>query len=185
MSTFPDIIGNAYQRTPLYKTDVTELGSNNFVRYRKWLRQRLLFNLGWDLLSTSDAQTIEAFISTVEGAHFTFDWFDWRSFGWTNVPIAIGDGSTSTFDLPVIGSIDQHFFISGTTPIVGNVIPGAGTGGVDRVNLVAPPGVNVPLTASFTGRRKFLVTFADDGLSFPRQLESGNWQFAAVLQQAK
>lgn len=188
MATFPDIVGapSGYQRLSTFRTSVSRFGkqAGNMpvdVAYRKWLRPRYTFSLSWDLLTPAQAREILKFLETLEGSQFAFDWFDWKPQYWINVHVAVGDGSTVTFDLPAKDSVDQQFYINGTTFVTGSVVNGAGADGRDRVTLSTPVPSGQILTFKMYGRRAFSVSFATEPTELVASPDRSTYAYAASL----
>lgn len=189
MATFPDIVGapSGYQRTSTYRNAQSSFGEGraNPVRYRKWLRQRYAFALSWNLLTSAQAKAIEDFIISVNGIEDDFDWFDWKPQFWRWVPVATGDGSTVSFDIPGKDTSDHEFLINGITPATGTVTPGAGADGADRVTLNAAPAAGYLLTVSFYGRRRFTVSFDEAIGELEPDADSETFSLNVTLHQSK
>ena len=186
MAAFPDVIGTSYQRSVMNPTTLVEAGQRYIWRYRKWTRPRHVFTLGWDLLAQSDASSIANCVEQQLGAYLTFYWFDWRSFPWQYVYIGTGDGSTHIYTLPAKSSSSQTIYVNGTVITDAIITAGGGTNGEDVIGFPSSPIAGGVITASFTGRRRFSVAFADDGQSVPRLIEPTDYyNFQTVLVEIK
>lgn len=191
MATFPDIVGapSGYQRSSAYTVRRSQFSADaaglpHHVRYRKSLRPRYAFSLTWDHLTEAQAREIIDFAASVEGGELTFDWFDWKPQYWTHVPVATGDGSTVTFDIPAKESLDHEFRVDGVTVVGGTVALGAGADGRDRVTLNSPVPADRPLTVHFYGRRQFTVSYDDIGELIPNAT-SNTYSYSASLISSK
>jgi hypothetical protein len=185
MALFPDIVGAARRPVPFFHVTRSEMGENHVTRYRKFIRPRVMWDLGWDLLTPTQADLINAHVLAHAGAHLTFDWFDWRPFHWLWVPIGFGDGVEDTFDLPGKVCSDVEFFKNASTAITGTVTEGAGANGRARVVFDATPADGDVLWMNATMKRLFTVRFDDDRQPLAQVRDTGHYGFATRLVEAK
>jgi hypothetical protein len=187
MALFPTTAGVGFSRTVTFSVQTTQAGENQSWRYRKQLRPRSTFGLLWNNITQAEAQDFIDFLSSVEGPHQTFSFVPWRAFRERWVPVGTGDGATQTFTLPGMAVTDLEMFINGVTPVNYSAItPGAGPVGEDTVTLVSPPAVDVPISCSFLGMRRFTVRFQSDKQQMPKLLPMVTaCSFATTLQEAK
>jgi hypothetical protein len=187
MSLFPDIIGTRRTRpTPVFTTKADRLGENHRVRYRKSIRPRWLLEYAWELLSPSEAASINAHILSVGGGYSAFDFFDWLPTHWLHVEIGTASGG-NLFGLPGknVDASTLEFFVN-TAPYAGafTIAAGAGVNGIDVVTFAASPPAGT-LWMNGTMRRLFNVTFEDDDQPVARLAETGYYQLSTRLRSTK
>ena len=185
MTLFPDIIGEELTIEPSITVEEQELGELYFVRYRKWLRPRYSFTLGYSLLSPTEARSIADHVKTHAGNVFEFDWFLWSTLTWLWVPIGIGDGTTTQWTIPGKSTTAHEFFTGTSTAVSGTVAAGLGTDGADRVTISPAVANGVPLWAHFRGRRRFTVAYESNDQPQQRNADSGQYTFSTKLVQMK
>lgn len=201
MATFPDIsplstnYGARYRRVPLWgPKSLLNLGAPASLSFRKFSRPRWSFEIEWNVLSLTDANSIDAQLRAQHSSRFDFGWFDWYPWWWESVFLGLGDGATVRWGLPSKGTLDATIFSGGATAAGGNdrafigsnIVRGVGSDGQDAVDLFAPPPVDRPVWAYLYGRRFFTVTFAGDGVTRPvRDAQTGTYTIATRLIQAK
>lgn len=201
MSAFPDYTpdtiacGTRYRVTKLWgPKSVHKRGGPQFTSFRKFRRPRYVFELAWNLLSKSQAFTIDAHVRAQCSTLFSFQWFDWYPWWWRSVLVGTGDGATTQWVLPAKDVTDVTIFVGGATSgggtdrvLVGNNLSHRiGPNVEDAVNLFRPPAEGRPIWAYFRGRRRFEVRYAND-LDQPltRDLETGLYNVALKLVQMK
>ena len=180
---FPDVIGSMREPDPAFYGSTAEMGEQHRVRYRKALFPRWGINLGWDLLTPAEGLAIDAHVRAHAGAGLRFDWYDWRLLHWVWVPIALGDGATTVFDLPGKLVADLELFTGAGTAATGTIAAGAGANGRDRVTITSgAPASGVWLWCNATMRRLFVdVRFESDRQPLTRLLDSGYYGFRTRL----
>jgi hypothetical protein len=185
MALFPDVIGSSRRLMPSFYGRRTPVGENRTVRFRKMIRPRVGFSLGWDLLSPAEADEIDQHVLDHAGAHVPFDWYDWRPFHWIWVPIGTGTGGAVLYNLGGKDSSEIGFYYGSGTAVGGGIILSSGTGahGQDQATLTAPDGEPVWINARM--RRLFNVTFADDNQPLTRDLDTGYFGFSTQLMTVK
>jgi hypothetical protein len=152
MSLFPDVIGEAFDITPYIRVDETAIAESSFALYRQFLRPRWQFDLGWSLLSDTDAQSIADHVNVQGGSGIAFEWFSWFSnLYWIFVPIGTGDGVTTLFTIPGKLTSDHQFFTGSGTPATGSITAGTGPNGEDKVTFSVAPASGVAIWANFRG----------------------------------
>lgn len=186
MSAFPDVIGERLRFRPNYVTRLLRMGENHRQRHRKFLRPRHAFDLGFDFLQPSDAQSIDAHVLAQLGAGAQFDWFFWTVFHWLWVPVGTGNGSATVFTIPgkTVSNL-QVFTGTGTSVGVSSLSVGTGPLGEDVATLASAPANGVAVWANFSGRRRFKVTYESDLQPLTRLAETGYFTFQTRLIQAK
>lgn len=182
---FPDIVGHKLDAAPPdFNVTRADQGENRVVRYRKFLRPRERFALAWDVLDAAQRDAVESHIAAVAGG-LAFEWADWQPLFHLFVPVAIGDGTTTTFDVPGLDFEAADFFTGAGTAVAGSVTLGAGANGRPQVTISPAPGAGVPVWMNGTMRRIYGVRFAEDPQPLERDAETGTWSFATVLETTK
>jgi hypothetical protein len=173
---FPDVIGEQLSFRPFFQTVQTKKGESTVQRYRKFIRPRYYFDLGFEFLAESDALALESQVLAVAGAAGNFDWFFWTSFHWIWVPLGTGNGVQTVYTIPGKVTADNQFFTGSGTLVTGSVAAGTGGQGEDVATLSAAPAAGAPVWTNFTGRRRFTASFQNDDQPVTRMLDpDGNY----------
>ena len=175
MFILPDVIGQDYETQRMYKSlrsgyetagdqSAPETGINIVWAYR----------LGWQFLSETTAEQLLQAWEILGGSTNQIQWFEWISQPWVNAYVAMGNGSTTTFDLPLKGGSAVTMKVAGVTA-TGTFQAGAGTSGADRFVFSTAPANAALITGDFTGRRRRNVRITNFRLAPRRSDVSGFW----------
>ena len=151
---FPDVRGQRYTTfVRVFKTQTTPLSDAGDQRYPVdgSTKTMAVFNLGWESLSDTEASSIYEAFNNLAGSWGAMYWYEWDFRIQTSYAIATGDGVEDTFTIPAKGTTFQTFYKAGV-PVAATVNVGAGTNGEDTFTFTVAPGVDVAVTANFTGR---------------------------------
>ncbi len=88
---------------------------------------------------------------------------------WTSIPVGTGTGAKPTFVLPSYLASDRTLKVDGVVSAEGPTAvfrARADASGRDTFSFGVAPAAGKPIVFSFTGRRAFVVRFADDALSY-------------------
>jgi hypothetical protein len=185
---FPDVIGESFSLEPRFQVVEQEVGEAHVVRYRKSVRPRYVFNLGFSLLTYAEAKSISDVISSCGGGYERIHWFSWHTLHWLWVPIGVGNGTTTLWDIP--GKLTtEHELRTGTGTVVGSFTitpfdPNV-AGSVDRVAISPAVANGVTLWANFRGRRRFTCLFESGDQPMPRQADTSTYSFNTQLIEVK
>lgn len=179
---FPDIIGDSFAIEPRFTVVEQEVGEARVVRYRKTVRPRYAFTLGWSMLTFTEAKSISDTVLARSGNVDPVFWFSWHTLHWLWVPVAVGNGSTTVWDIPGKSTSEHEFFTgTGTAIPTPPITPGAGANGVDRVTISPAVASGVTLWANFRGRRRFTCFFESNDQPMPRQADTSTYSFNTQL----
>jgi hypothetical protein len=176
MAAFPEtpIPSKPYLWTPKFSTIIGGPYLSGSAVFRKG---RLLplhsVTLKWNYLEPGDAKTIYDFFIGQFGRFLPFTYFDLQGWdltpvgvAWTGVYVGVGNGSTTTMDLPGKTCSSVTVKENGTTK-AGTVLTGGGVDGCDRFTPTAAWTIGAIITVDFTGRRSYRnVHFDADEMPF-------------------
>jgi len=156
---FPDILGQTYERMPVYLALLSSGTTANDQR-RRFEQHDNLFNykLGWTALSTTQAWALNDVVQNCSGGWRLVVFFEWPATQSVGVTLGTGTGAEQEFTLP-------SAYTTGITPYIDGVAktftldPLSGINGEDRIIFAladVPAGGSV-VTADFTGRRRRTV----------------------------
>ena len=178
MTAFPDVLtgvspANPWQEQLVYRTVKTDMDNGDVITKQKWLYPRRVFNLAYRVITTANAATLYNFYTSMAGGFGRFSLFLPFSSTYTNEYVAVGDGSTLSFNLPALGITAYTVKVDGSTMTegAGNHYTITSLGGADGEDLLVFTAGNAPpagdhVTVSFTGRLKVRCRFAVDEMNF-------------------
>lgn len=156
-----------------YKTIISR-GYDAGSSYSRAGRQYPLysFNFRAPMLDWSQYANLWDFFVARKGSSGVFTFFDWN--GWDSSPVGIrwpklyvgvGDGSTTTWDLPMKSSSSGTAYVAGSSA-AGSLSAGTGTDGRDRFTFSSAPALGSVIEWQATGRAGFQCRFGIDKISF-------------------
>lgn len=156
---------------PERRTDVVTLANGFEERNTPWAHSRRRYDAGLGMRSLDDIETLVAFFEARRGQMYGFRWKDWSDFksgkasakvDFSDQVIAVGDGSTTAFQLVKTYRSGPHNYVRPITkPVAGTVRIGieqdALREAVDyeldettgRVVFAHPPAETMQITAGF------------------------------------
>ena len=178
MSTFPESPAPIYPLTvePEWKTLVSGFDGGGEQRRQKQLFPKYNVVVGYDALTSSNAQTLWDFYMARKGAYEAFYIYDLALLA-SIAPnhdgqyCGTGDGATEIFDIPGRSTSSQSVYVDNvlqtiTTDYV--ILTGGGESSADRIDFVSPPAAGEVITVDFTGFLRIRARFLEDKL--PREL---------------
>ena len=178
MSTFPESPAPIYPLIvePEWKTLVSGFDGGGEQRRQKQLFPKYNVVVGYDALTSSNAQTLWDFYMARKGAYEAFYIYDLALLA-SVAPnhdgqyCGTGDGATEIFDIPGRSTSSQSVYVDNvlqtiTTDYV--ILTGGGESSADRIDFVSPPAAGEVITVDFTGFLRIRARFLEDKL--PREL---------------
>lgn len=95
----PDDIERGAQGGPKFQTSIITLGTGREQRNADWSQQRCEFDVSYGIQSKADFVEVVRFYYARLGKARGFRFKDWTDFAATDEQIAIGDGTTTQFQL--------------------------------------------------------------------------------------
>jgi len=157
---FPADISYGSTGGPEYSTDVVELNSGYEQRNINWAEARAKYNVAHGVKTQTQLNALIAFFRARKGRAYGFRFKDWADYSITGQNIAIGDGTTTVFQLVktyVNGGITESRNVkkpvSGTVIIYLNAVQQNSGVSCDTttglVTFTTAPGSGVAITADF------------------------------------
>jgi len=171
VAKFPEFLSVPYSTSEnirlLTKTLFSEFDDvGEEQRKQKWLYPRRNVTLQYKGKSKADARTVWQFYLSRNGPFEAFNFFSCRSDTYEGEYAAVGDGSTTIFNLPAKNSSNYTVYKNGIEQSGGGVdytfSAGGGTDGADKITFVGAPDAGDKITYDFTGNLKVRCVFAED-----------------------
>ena len=151
---FPADISYGATGGPVYSTDVVTMFSGHEQRNSNWKNARAQYNIASGVKTEAQWQTLIAFFRARKGKAIGFRFKDWSDYRASTQQIAIGDGSTTEFQL-------VKTYTSGSTVVTREIKkPVAGTVKIHKNN-------------NLRGNTDYLVDYATGIVSFNEAPASG------------
>jgi len=96
---FPENIDFGFTGGAMYSTDIVELFSGFEQRNQNWAASRMKFVASYSIKNTAEIAQIIAFFRARKGRTTGFRFRDWTDYYAYDQQIAVGDGTTSIFQL--------------------------------------------------------------------------------------
>lgn len=174
MAIFPQYTSIGYAN-PLIKTIRTKTLISNYEtdgeekRRQKWLFHKWDLNLSYNYITKAEARTLWQFFVTHKGQATAFNFFDGHTSTYSKEFVAVGNASSTTFNLPFKSGTSITIYKS-STPVssASYSIDGSGASGASRIifSSSAIPSSGAYIKATFTGKLKVRARFADETMSF-------------------
>ena len=161
-SSVPSV--GTFDQSTEHKTLISKFGQAE-TRRQKWLYPLRSFDLKYETLSKSEAQTLFDFYMERKGRFEAFNFFHPFSNTYVKEYTGTADGSQVLWNLPFkIGSgVTVYVGDSAqTTPTNYTIDQSAGADGADRLTFVVAPQAGAVITVSFTGYLKVRCRFGSD-----------------------
>ncbi len=156
---------------PTYKTLETEFLSGveqslSLSRFKK----RTIMLIYKNIHESSEWPLLESFHADCRGAYTKFWFVDLFSRYYKDEYVGRGDGSTATFDLHSVSTVDDStlkVFVNGvekTKTTHWNLVSGGGEAGADRITFTAGniPATGSLITSNFTGKLRIKAKLRDE-----------------------
>lgn len=180
MVAYPDVLTSVTILNPFtseneFKTIVTTFDNlGNQTTKQKWLYPKRNVTLTYLTSGQSTFRTLWQFYNARAGKYGTFSFFYPYSDVYIGEYIGTGDGTTTTWNLPVKTGSSYTVYIDGSSVSGGGVdytyTSGGGGDGEDLIAFTVAPNSGTRLTMDFTGILKIRANFADDILSWDNLL---------------
>lgn len=173
-----------------WNTTVSSFDSGKEQRRQKNLYPKYDVSLTYTVLSLTNMQILWNFYQARKGTYEPFYFYSLESTTWNGCFVGIGDGTTTTFDLPGKSTSSVVIYVSGValrstssqilmedeSPIStedgNNIIlegpeeytlyVGGGAASADRVNILTAPAANALITCDFTGYLRIRCRFQEE-----------------------
>lgn len=132
-----------------FLVDKAQLYGGGSVRVRRG-EHIFTFTMTHNFVSAADLATWVNFYLSCCGPLTRFTLVDPLSRTWTGLFVAVGDGSTQAFDLPITSGSSFTFYVDGSVT-AGTVHAGHGTDSRDEVNFGTAPVAGSRITMNATG----------------------------------
>jgi len=96
---FPENIDYGFIGGPLYSTDIVELFSGYEQRNQNWAAARMKYTAAHAVRDPATITALIQFFRARQGRTTGFRFRDWSDYSATNQAIAVGDGTTTVFQL--------------------------------------------------------------------------------------
>lgn len=171
MSVFPitDIPHEGMTVKANFSTEIVKSRSGREQRRALYSAPLHDFSLTWEE-DTAAAITapLWAFYVARKGSYESFTYVDYDAVrAWDAVPVGVGTGAATVFDLPAMATSSRTLYLDGsTTGTGGSLGVGTGTDGRDQWTFTVAPAAAQVITCDLVGQRVFLARFAEDSLSY-------------------
>ncbi len=174
-----------------WNTTVSSFDSGKEQRRQKNLYQKYDVTLTYTVLSLANMQILWNFYQARKGTFEPFYFYSLESTTWSGCYLGIGDGTTTTFDIPGKSTSNVQIYVSGVAlratgvsdilledesglitegddtiimegPEEYTLLTGGGAGSSDRVNFLTAPAANALITCDFTGYLRIRCRFQEE-----------------------
>jgi hypothetical protein len=155
-----------YTISPRWKTIISTFDSGDEQRKQK--RSFPVFDvvLTYDVLTLAEFQSLWNFYQSMAGAFGFFYFYAIESAAYTGLPVGIGDGTITTFDIPGKSTSSRTLYVNGVSQGSGfSYLTGGGAESSDRVQFNTAPLAGQVITIDFTGYLRIRCRFKADTLS--------------------
>lgn len=147
-----------------WNTTISSFDSGKEQRRQKNLYPKYDVSLTYPVLSVANMQILWSFYQSKKGTYEPFYFYSLESTLWEGCYIGIGDGTTTTFDLPGKSTTGVVIYQDGVElrPEEYTLYIGGGAASADRVTFATAPAVNDLLTCDFTGYLRIRCRFQEE-----------------------
>lgn len=153
----------------LWKTIVTPFDGGAEQRRQKQAFPKYDIDFVYAALRASEIAVLWNFYRSMRGSHGAFYCYfpEVSASFWAGLPVGIGDGIMTIFDLPGRNTSSQIIYNNGSVVDPGDrtILIGGGAEGSDRVEFALAPAENAILTCDFAGFFRNRCRFEDDSMS--------------------
>lgn len=160
---------------PAYPVEVITIWNNltsQFDSGKEQTRQKNLYakydvNLTYKVLSETNMQILWNFYQARRGNYDAFYFYTLQESDWNGVWIAMGDASTTAFDIPGKSTSSQIIYFNGAAVSSSLYTISYGDGDLvsDRVTFTSAPATNTQITCDFNGYMRIRCRFKDGNLT--------------------
>jgi hypothetical protein len=182
-TALPDLIGDDYESRRVMKTlrSPWETAGDQ-ARAIDGVNILWAFKVGWNYLQQADAEKLLHAYEILGADWSGMYWFDWISQSWTNIFVAKGTGSATSFVLPFkAGTAGTTTLRAAGVTKTGTLQSGFGTNGEDIFNFTTAPASGADLRADFVARRRRKVRITSFRMSPRPGGASGLWTASMEL----
>mgnify|MGYP002682239952 CR=1 FL=1 len=144
---------------PIWKVNTTAFDSGKEQRHLKTNYPKYDVSLTYDVLNTTNMQILWNFYQARKGSYDTFCFYALESAAWTGGYIGVGDGYTTTFNIPGKSMSGLVVYVNNVSMEDYTINVGVGDGGADQIVFDAAPAANALLTCDFTGLLRIYCRF--------------------------
>lgn len=157
-----------YTISPRWKTIITTFDTG--AEQRKQKRAFPVFDvvLTYDVLTLAEMQLLWNFYQAQAGSYGAFYFYALESAAYVGLPVEIGTGAATVFDIPGKSTSSQKIYVAGvlkTLTVDYTILTGGGAESSDRVQFVTAPALAAVITCDFTGYIRIRCRFKNDTLS--------------------
>lgn len=174
-----------------WNTTVSSFDSGKEQRRQKNLYPKYDVSLTYSVLTMAQMQTLWNFYQARKGTFEPFYFYSLESTTWSGCYLGIGDGTTTTFDIPGKSTSNVQIYVSGVAlratavssilledesqlitedgstiiregPEDYTLLVGGGAASADRVTFLTAPVANALITCDFTGYLRVRCRFAEE-----------------------
>jgi len=147
-----------------WNTTISAFDSGKEQRRQKNLYPKYDVTLTYSVLTMAQMQTLWNFYQARRGTYDDFYFYSLESTAWTACYIGIGDGTTTTFDIPGKSTTGVTIYNNGVAVAAEDLtlLTGGGTVSADRVQFDTAPAANDLLTCNFTGYLRIHCRFQEE-----------------------
>lgn len=166
--SYSSIPYDSMSMTPVHKTLITIFEKEGQRKAkRKWLFPKRKIELTYRLLTKANARTLWLFFNDRNGQYESFNFFHHQTNTYEGELIGIGDGTTTSFNIPGKTISAYDIYIDGvekTEVTHYSITADAGTDGADKLDFVSAPEAGAYISTDFTGYLKVHCRFGSDEL---------------------
>jgi hypothetical protein len=148
-----------------WNTTISAFDSGKEQRRQKNLYPKYDVTLTYSVLTMAQMQTLWNFYQARKGTFEPFYFYSLESTTWSGCYLGIGDGTTTTFDIPGKSTSNVQIYVSGVALRATEeytLLTGGGAGSSDRVNFLTAPAANALITCDFTGYLRIRCRFQEE-----------------------
>ena len=168
MAKFPEDVKLSYplQISPRWRTVVTAFDGGWEQRARKDDFAVYDVTLRIDKVSKTDFLKIWEFYQARKGAYEAFYFFVPYPDTYKGLYVGVGNGSTTTFDLPGKSTSARSIYLDFALQSSGySILDGGGAEGADRVQFASAPADGMIISCDFTGLMRIRCRFREDAMT--------------------
>jgi hypothetical protein len=153
-----------YDIKSAWKNIISDFDSGKEQRRQKNLYAKYDVSLTYPPLSLANIQILWNFYQARRGTFEAFYFYTLEEAQWNNCFVGVGDGVTTTFDIPGKSTASLVIYSGGSIVAEALYSVGTGAGDVssDNIVFVTAPGANSLITSDFYGYMRIRCRFAEE-----------------------
>jgi hypothetical protein len=145
-----------------WKTLVSDFDSGKEQRKQKNLYPKYDVSLTYPALSVTNIQILWSFYQARRGTYEPFMFYSLEETQWDSCFVGIGDGVTTTFDLPGKSASSIVIYDNGAATALYTLGVGAGDCSADNIVFNVAPALNALITCDFFGYLRIRCRFQEE-----------------------